>query len=239
MNWLLPYYIWFGPDRDLYRSLRNILGFYPSNISVYKLAFSHRSAVSDSVQGLHKSNERLEYLGDAVLGAVVAELLFKKYPFRDEGFLTEMRSRIVSRDNLKNLAVKIGLDKYVVNNSGPGMHRSMYGDAFEALVGAIFIDKGFECARKFVVNRILHVHIDLEEVQKADTNYKSKIINWAQKERRKISFEMIDEGVGGRLIRVQLFLDGEIFSEGEDYVRKKAEQIASLKALEKLGLSGE
>src|SRR5688572_16144994 len=142
-------------------SLKNVLGFYPSNLAVYRLAFSHRSASQAAVNGMQLSNERLEYLGDAILGAIVAEMLFRRFPFRDEGFLTEMRSRIVSREHLKNLALKIGLDKYIKNNSGPGMYRSMYGDAFEALVGAIFLDKGYKQAELFIVKRIFNFHIDL------------------------------------------------------------------------------
>ena len=223
----------------MFRSLRNILGFYPKNIAVYKLAFSHRSASVTSVNGVQLSNERLEYLGDAVLGAIVADMLFRRFPFRDEGFLTEMRSRIVSREHLKNLALKMGLDKYIKNTSGPGMYRSMYGDAFEALVGAIFIDKGYDYAEKFMVKRIINLHVDLNEIEKADTNFKSRIINWAQRERKNIVFETIDEGIGGKLIKVRLMIDGEEVATGADYVKKKAEQIAAGKACEVLDIPGE
>ena len=213
------------------------MGFYPKNIAVYKLAFSHRSALTDPAGGKQMSNERLEYLGDAVLGAIVAEMLFRRFPYRDEGFLTEMRSRIVSRENLKNIAMKIGLDKYVVNASGPGMHKSMYGDAFEALIGAVFIDKGFEVAKDFVTGRIVNIHLDMDAIEKSDTNYKSRIINWAQRERRKLVFEMVQEASQDRLIRVQLMLDDEVLTVAEDFSRKKAEQMAASKALEQLGLS--
>jgi len=221
------------------RSLKNILGFYPKNIAVYKLAFSPRSAPSASVNGMQLSNERLEFLGDAVLGSVVADLLFRRFPFRDEGFLTEMRSRIVSRENLKNLALKIGLDKYVKNSSGPGMYRSMYGDAFEALIGAVFVDKGYEFAQKFIVGRILNIHVDLNDIEKADTNFKSRIINWAQREKKNLVFETVDEGIGGKLIKVRLLIDGTEISTGEDFVKKKAEQIAAGKACEKLDIKGD
>ncbi len=223
----------------MYKSLKNILGFYPKNISVYKLAFSHRSASDTSANGKHLSNERLEYLGDAVLGSIVADLLFRRFPFRDEGFLTEMRSRIVSREHLKNLALKIGLDKYIKNNSSPGMYRSMYGDAFEALVGAIFIDKGYGYAQKFVVRRIINLHVDLNDIEKADTNFKSRLINWAQRERKIAVFETVDEGIGGKLIKVRLLIDGEVVSGGEDYIKKKAEQIAAQKACEILNISSD
>ncbi len=217
-------------------NLKNILGFYPRNISVYKLAFSHRSAPPSTINGLQLSNERLEFLGDAVLGAIVADMLFRRFPFRDEGFLTEMRSRIVSREHLKNLALKIGVDQYIKTNSGPGMYRSMYGDAFEALIGAIFLDKGYKVTEKFVVNRIFSLHIDLNEIEKSDSNFKSRIINWAQRERKNLVFETIEENTSTRLITVRLMIDGEEIATGIDYVKKKAEQIAARIACEKLDL---
>ena len=218
------------------RSLKNILGFYPSNLAVYKLAFSHKSMASATVNGMQLSNERLEFLGDAILGAIVADMLFRRFPFRDEGFLTEMRSRIVSRDHLKNLALKIGLDKYIKQNSSPGMYRSMYGDAFEALVGAIYLDKGYTHTEKFVVDRIIKHHVDINEIEQSDTNYKSRIINWSQREKKTLLFETFDEGIGGKLIKVRLLIDGNEVAIGEDYVKKKAEQIAAGKACELLGV---
>ncbi|OQA11353.1 MAG: Ribonuclease 3 [Bacteroidetes bacterium ADurb.Bin397] len=232
MDFLLPYRLLFSGDKELILSLRNILGFYPKNIAIYKLAFSHRSVAPTTVNGMQMSNERLEYLGDAVLGAIVAELLFRRFPFRDEGFLTEMRSRLVSREHLKSLALKIGLDKYIKNNSGPGMYRSMYGDAFEALVGAIFLDKGYKAAEHFIVDRMIRLHVDLNDIELADSNFKSRIINWAQREKKSIVFETLEEGNGNKLIKVRLVIDGEEISTGADFVKKKAEQIAAGKACE-------
>lgn len=223
----------------MYRSLQNILGFCPDNIALYKLAFSHRSAPSATVNGVQLSNERLEYLGDAILGAVIADLLFRRFPFRDEGFLTEMRSRIVSRENLKNLALKIGLDKFMNVNSSPGTFRSMYGDAFEALVGAVFLDKGYKTAERFVIDRIINIHLDLNQIEKADVNFKSRIINWGQREKKSIVFETLEESNGRGLIRVRLMIDDQEISTGADFVKKKAEQIAAQKACESLGILGE
>ncbi|MBL0340378.1 MAG: ribonuclease III [Bacteroidetes bacterium] len=221
------------------RTLKNILGFYPNNLSVYKLAFSHKSVASSTVNGMQLSNERLEFLGDAVLGAIVADLLFRRFPFRDEGFLTEMRSRIVSRDHLKNLALKIGLDKYIKNNAGTGMYRSMYGDAFEALVGAIYLDKGYPHTEKFIVDRIIKHHVDLNEIEQSDSNFKSRIINWAQREKKALLFETVDEGIGGKLIKVRLLIDEQEVATGADFVKKKAEQIAAGKACELLNIKNE
>jgi ribonuclease-3 len=234
-----PFRHLFAKDKSTLRSLRNILGFWPGNVAVYNLAFSHRSAAQSLPNGTQLTNERLEYLGDAILGAIVANLLFKRFPFRDEGFLTEMRSRLVSREHLKTLALKIGLDKYIKNNSGPGQFRSMYGDAFEALIGAVYLDKGYDVAEKFVVNRIINVHVDLNEIEKSDTNFKSRIINWAQRERRNLAFETFDEGSSGRLIKVRLMIDGKEVATGSDFVKKKAEQIAAARACEALGIPAE
>ncbi len=223
-------------EKKLIRSLRYLLGFYPENISVYKLAFSHRSLSLEAEGGIRLSNERLEYLGDAVLGAVVADLLFKKFPLRDEGFLTEMRSRIVSRENLKNLAVKIGVDELLQKDASPGSYRSMYGDAFEALIGAIYLDKGYAVTQKFILHRIIRIHVDLNEIESTEKNFKSMILNWGQKEKHSIVFETIEEDQKTRQIKVRLIIDDKEAATGIDFVKKKAEQIAAEKACKDLGL---
>jgi ribonuclease III len=224
-------------ERRLIRSLRYLLGFHPGNLSVYKLAFSHRSLALETANGVRLSNERLEYLGDAVLGAVVAELLFKRFPTRDEGFLTEMRSRIVSRENLKILAVKVGIDELLIRDAVPGSFRSMYGDAFEALIGAIYLDKGYTTTRKFIMNQIIRHHVDLHEIEQTEKNFKSLILNWGQKERHNVVFEVVDEeDQKSRLIKVRLLIDDKEVSTGTDYVKKKAEQIASEIACKELGI---
>ena len=223
-------------EKDLIRSLRNLLGFYPNNISVYQLAFSHRSILRETDNGVPLSNERLEYLGDAVLGAVVADMLFKKFPYRDEGFLTEMRSRIVSRENLKNLAVKIGVDELLQKEATPGTYRSMYGDAFEALIGAIYLDKGYAKTQKFILERIIRIHVDLHEIEQTEKNFKSLILNWGQREKHSIVFETVEEEQKDRLIKVRLLVDDKEVAVGVDFVKKKVEQIASQAACTTLGL---
>ena len=223
-------------EKDLIRSLRNLLGFYPGNISVYQLAFSHRSISRETDNGVPLSNERLEYLGDAVLGAVVADMLFKKFPYRDEGFLTEMRSRIVSRENLKNLAVKIGIDELLQKEAAIGTYRSMYGDAFEALIGAIYLDKGYAKTQKFILDRIIRIHVDLHEIEQTEKNFKSLILNWGQREKHSIVFETVEEEQKDRLIKVRLLVDDNEVAVGVDFVKKKAEQIAAQAACTTLGL---
>lgn len=223
-------------EKSLIRALRNLLGFYPGNLSVYKLAFSHRSLALETVHGIRLSNERLEYLGDAVLGAVVADLLFKRFPTRDEGFLTEMRSRIVSRENLKQVAVKIGIDQLLQRDAVPGSYRSMYGDAFEALIGAIYLDKGYKTTHSFIVDRIVKHHVDLHEIEQTENNFKSRILNWGQKEKHSVVFEVLEEDSKSRLIKVRLLIDEQEVATGTDFIKKKAEQIAAEIACKQLEL---
>lgn len=230
------YRLLFSPDKDFLRSLRNLLGFYPGNLSVYHLAFSHRSLALETEQGIKLSNERLEYLGDAVLGAVVAEMLFKKFPYKDEGFLTEMRAKIVSRENLKQVAMKIGIDEFLKKDAGPGSYRSMYGDAFEALIGAIYVDKGYARARRFLLDRIIRNHVDLHAMEVTENNFKSRILNWGQREKHTVNFEVIEEDSKSKLIKIRLLVDEKEIATGTDFVKKKAEQIAAEMACKSLGI---
>ncbi len=229
----------FSKDRKFAGSLQNLLGFTPGNLSVYHLAFRHRSTAIEHRTGVKMSNERLEYLGDAILGAIIAELLFKKFPYREEGFLTEMRSKIVNREHLNKLALKLGIDRFMVNSIDPAAkNKSAYGDAFEALIGAVYIDKGYNTTKKMVLNRIVRNHIDLEEIELLDKNFKSKLINWAQRERKVIEFELVEEVENGgkKLLRVRVIIDGEEKARGEDFSKKRAEQIAAEKVCLELKL---
>jgi ribonuclease-3 len=229
----------FSKDRKFIASVRNLVGFTPGNIAVYHLAFRHRSTAEEHPSGVKLSNERLEYLGDAILGAVIAELLFKKFPYREEGFLTEMRSKIVNREHLNKLAMKLGIDHFMNNYIDPAAkNRSAYGDAFEALVGAVYIDKGFDVTRNLIINRFVRHHVDLESIENQDTNFKSRVINWAQRERKNIEFEFLEEvdNGGKRLLRVRILLDGVEMARGEDFSKKRAEQIAAEKACIQLGI---
>ena len=231
--------ICFSKDKKLFISLKNLLGFYPRNLAVYKLAFCHRSNAEEHPSGMKMSNERLEYLGDAVLGAVVAEMLFKKFPFREEGFLTEMRSKIVNREHLNRLALKLGLNDFMNGSIDPATKtRSVYGDAFEALIGAVYVDRGYVRTQKLILERFIRHHVDLEEIEFQDHNFKSRLINWAQRERRKVEFELLEEvdSGGKRLLRVRVLIDGSEHGRGEDYSKKRAEQLAAQKACAELGL---
>src|SRR6185436_2195902 len=226
----------FSKDKNFFSAIKNLTGVSPYNLSLYKLAFSHKSVAKETGKGIKLSNERLEFLGDAVLGSVVAELLFKRFPYRDEGFLTEMRSKIVSRENLKSLAMKIGIDKMVQKDVSTVGFRSMYGDAFEALIGAIYLDKGYKAAQKFILDRIISIHLDLNEMEATELNFKSKVLNWGQKEKHNVVFETVEENSTTRLIKVRLLIDEKEIATGQDFSKKKAEQIAAEAACEQLGI---
>lgn len=203
------------------------------------MAISHASVIKKDKE-TYLSNERLEYLGDAVLGMVVAEYLFKKYPFKNEGFLTEIRSRIVRREALNRLARKIGINKIVMFNKStdsPRAFKSIYGDALEALIGAVYIDRGFKASRKFILEKLLIPHYDLDELIANDLNFKSKILGQAQKEKQKVRFEIIDERRSdGRYTEfvAAVYLDNELLCTGTGTTKKRAEQAAAEKACEML-----
>lgn len=236
MNLVLPFTVFFSCDKKLSCAIKNIFGFYPGNVFLYQLAFRHKSAAKEIVNGLKMSNERLEYLGDAVLSSIIADYLFKKFPYKEEGFLTEMRARLVSRAQLNKLSIKLGLDSLIKSEMFSHQSKSMHGNAFEAFVGALYLDKGYGFTKKIVLKRVVEVHLDIEKIQNEDTNFKSQLIEWSQKEKIPIEFKVIDEignGFGKQYI-VDLLVNNEVYSSGRDYSIKGAEQIAAGKALDKL-----
>lgn len=227
-------------ERKFISAISQITGQTPYNIDLYKLAVSHTSAARENIAGVKHSNERLEYLGDAVLGAIVAEYLFKKFPYKDEGFLTEIRSRIVNRESLNNVSKKIGLNQLVEFSGGrsTNSHKSLYGDALEALVGAVYLDKGFKPCKKFVLQKIIKPHFDIEEIVNLNSNFKSILIEWAQKDNKAIKFVIINE-IGSthqKEFTAQVLINEEAISTGKGYSKKKAEQAAAEKACQELGI---
>lgn len=236
-----PIRVYFSPDKKLHESLNNILGFYPTNISLYKLAFRHSSASQLIKKGVRDSNERLEFLGDSVIGTVVADYLFKKFPFKDEGFLTKMRSKMVSRQQHNQLAVKLGLNNFIeVNNDRHGNNKSssINGDAYEALIGAIYLDKGYRFAQQFILTRIVNVHIDMDEVETKEVDFKSKLIEWAQKEKKEFRFETVIDGAvsDDKLYSIQIVVDNEAIGKAQHFSKKRAEQLVSELACTTLGI---
>jgi ribonuclease-3 len=229
-------------DKKLAADLHQMVGGKPKNLSLYKLALQHTSASKEGVKaGFRESNERLEYLGDAILGAVIADFLFKKFPYKEEGFLTDIRSRIVNRESLNNLARKIGLNKLIVfdgNRKTVLTHKSMHGDALEALVGAIYLDKGFKYCKKFIIKRLIGPHYDLDKIVLTNSNFKSLIIEWAQRENKALRFEIIEEkgNLHNKEFIAQIVIDEKPFTTGSGYSKKKAEQAAAEKSCEILQL---
>ncbi len=227
----------FSSDKKLYRSIQNVFGFAPGNIFLYQLAFRHKSASKEIINGIKLSNERLEFLGDAVLSSIVADYLFKKFPYRDEGFLTEMRARIVSRSQLNKLSKRLGFDKLIQSEIVPAnFSKSLHGDAFEAFVGAMYLDKGYRFAKKTVISRVIEVHYDIDRLQNEDKNYKSQLIEWSQKEKIQVEFRTVEEiGNGyGKQYLVNILVNEELYADGIDYSIKGAEQLAACKVIERL-----
>ena len=221
------------------KNIKSIVGFYPGDVFLFKTSLVHKSAVHDSSTGFKESNERLEFLGDAILGSIVAKYLFDKFPGKDEGFLTKMRSKIVSRQSLNALAIKIGLNNLIIARLDKNSKtESIYGNAFEALIGAVYLDKGLEECETFLLKKVIEPYISLDKLENEETNFKSRIIEWAQKEKQDLAFEIIQEyGDGrGKEFEAVIILDGKQTTTGREKSKKGAEQKAAEKLCIELGL---
>ncbi len=216
--------------------MRNILGFKAGDVSLYKAALTHRS-IRDSAD---ENNERLEYLGDAVLSALIADYLFKRYPYKEEGFLTEMRSKMVNRQQLNDIAVRMGLKKVTMFNKMDGSLKAsqIFGNTLEALVGAIYLDQGYKRTAKWVQEYLIIPHMFMDDLENLEINHKNKLYGWANKNGRVLEFETLNEKLenGRRLFTVAAVLDGRIIEEGKAFNKKDASQIAAQRAVEKLGI---
>lgn len=222
---------------NLSKSIKNIFGFRPGNIFLYELAFLHKAAKAEK-NGHEMSNERLEYLGDAVIDLIVADFLFKKFPYANEGDLTEMRSRIVSRNTLGKIAEKLGIGKLLVKHriGVSNVSSGDSGNAFEAFFGAVYLDKGYEFAKDLLISFIFGRRIDIESIIHTETNFKSRLIEYCQREHHTLEFEVVNKLGYGRKRQyvVEARVDGMVQSTGIDFSVKGAEQQASEKALEAL-----
>ncbi len=231
------YYI--SGEKELARKLNDLLGFTPKNIRLFKRAFSHKSLNSLADQNTkYSSNERLEYLGDAILSTVVAEYLYKKYPIKDEGFLTKMRSKIVKRKSLNLIADRMGLDLILSDYSQGKMSQSMLGNAFEALIGAIYLEYGYNRTRDYIIKSILMQHINMHELEEYDDNFKSRLLEWAQKSGRSIEYKLVAKTKLHKRDRfkVAVLIDGNTIASAEDFNKKSAEQSASSQVINKLDI---
>lgn len=224
-------------DKDVVNRLRPIIGFTPRRIQLFKMAFYHRSMNNDSPKKM--SNERLEFLGDAILSTIVAEYLFKKYPNKDEGFLTKMRSKIVKRQTLNEIADKMGLDVILSEYSLGKLSSSMLGNAFEALIGAVYIEFGYEKTKNYVIKNILMKYLDIKDLESKDDNHKSQLLEWCQKNGKEISFVTLSKFKLDKrdCFQVAVVIDGKEMATAEDFNKKSAEQNASLKVVALLEIS--
>ena len=228
----------FRKDKELYFSLYEILGFYPHNISYYKMALMHKSIMHRNSKGKPVNNERLEFLGDAVLDAVVGDIVYQHFPGKREGFLTNTRSKLVQRDTLNKLAQEMGINQLVLSNGHSSSHNSyMGGNAFEALAGAVYLDRGYDACMKFMQKRILAKMINIDKVAYKEVNFKSKLIEWSQKNRVKLEFVMLgqekDEN-GSPVFTYQAVIEGVEGGEGKGYSKKESQQLASKITLQQL-----
>jgi ribonuclease-3 len=225
----------FAPEKSFTRQLKRILGFLPRNLELYQLAFVHKSASHFIFNDIKVNNERLEFLGDAILDSMVAEYLFGKFPDKEEGFLTQTRSKIVNRDNLNHMAIKLGIGDMIVSKMSKDNHKSVYGDALEALIGALYLDKGYKRTKKIVLERIVQSHININRLLETEIDFKSRIIEWGQKNKKSVnftSFEEMDEQSNAPVFITHLIVMDDIVGRGSGNSKKESEQNAARQALQ-------
>lgn len=229
------YNFFLAKDKQLAKSVSPIIGFVPANLNIFKLAFHHKSSSQDMDSPL-RSNERLEFLGDSILSTIVAEYLFKKYPNGTEGFLTKMRSRIVKRKTLNQIADDMGLDVILREYNDTRLSDSMKGNALEALVGAIYLEKGFRATKHIVVTRILRSYLDIHELERQDDNFKSQLLEWCQKTGREVDYRLKQKYKFEKRDRfkIAVVVNGQEVAMAEDFSKKSAEQTASKLAIKAL-----
>ncbi len=223
-------------QKEFRTKLTNVIGFSPADLDLYRTALSHRSVR----EGADENNERLEFLGDAVLSSIVAHYLFKKYPYKGEGFLTEMRSKMVNRQQLNDIGIKMGLKKITIYNKQDSALKisQIFGNTLEALIGAVYLDKGYKKTQKWVEKYIISTHMFIDDLEAIEINIKNKLYGWANKNGKALEFETLGEKFenGRRLFTIGATVDGELVAEGKGYNKKDASQIAAQLAVDKLGL---
>ena len=221
----------YGQDKEYYRIIDDMFGFIPNNIELYKLALIHKSASLVLDDGRQINNERLEFLGDAVIETVTSDYLYIEFPEGDEGFLTQLRSKIVSRQSLNALARALGLDALVISHSSGNIaQKNIFGDAFESMMGAVYLDQGYDFVNRLLINRIYYRHLALDELTESETDYKSRLIEWCQKNHHAILFQTgHDRNAAPRCTRfcAKVLIDGIEVGHGVGDSKKEAEQRAS------------
>ena len=221
----------FGKDKAFYAAIDDMFGFIPHNIELYKLALIHKSASIELEDGRHINNERLEFLGDAVIESVTSDYLFIEFPEKDEGFMTQLRSKIVSRQSLNRIASKLGLDSYVISNAvGNTTQKHIFGDAFEAMMGAIYLDQGYDFANRLLINKIFKLHLSIDDILRSETDFKSRLIEWCQKNHYTIEFRTDSDhsaNMSRPMFHSIVYVDGIAVGHGIGDSKKQAEQNAA------------
>ena len=224
--------------KEPYFSFYQMLGFYPDRIDLYHEALTHRSSSIRSDSGKWINNERLEFLGDAILDAIVADILYKQFQNKKEGFLTSTRSRIVQRETLNKIAVEIGIDKIITTSARNLAHNTnIYGDALEALIGAIYLDQAYRVAKSFVYETLIKEHINIDTVLKNEVDFKSRLIEWGQKHKIDVAFELVESSYdehNNPIFKSIVLVGGINLGSGKGYSKKESHQKASKKAIKKL-----
>lgn len=228
-----------SPRKEFYLFLKDLLGFYPSNLKLYDLAFIHKSASTYDSQGNMINNERLEFLGDAILGAIMADFLYNRFPQQDEGFLTKNRSKLVNRTFLTRLTFDMGLNLFIDSNTTNNIDKShIYGDALEALIGAIYLDTDYQKTKYFVTKKILSQYVNMSEIEQKDTNFKSQLIEWSQKNKKEIKFETIEEPAKDKNKQPRfissIIVENKELGRGTGTSKKEAQQNAARETMKKL-----
>lgn len=232
------YNLFFSSQKSFTKRILRTIGIVPANLNIFKLAFTHKST-SENKNHAVTSNERLEFLGDALLSTIVAEYLFKKYPNSNEGFLTKMRSKIVKRKTLNQIADDMGLDVLLLEYNDTRLSDSMKGNALEALIGAIYLEKGYRKTKSIVIKRILMRHLNIHALEDKDDNYKSQLLEWCQKKGRSVDYRLLEKFKfeNRDRFKIAVVINGDEVAVAEDFNKKSAEQSASKKAITSLGIS--
>ena len=237
MSFIAHFFQSFKTSFEFKKQLKNVLGFTPGNMALYKTALSHRSVR----EGADENNERLEFLGDAVLSSIIAHYLFRRYPYKGEGFLTEMRSKMVNRQKLNEIALKMGLKKITIYNKSDGALKisQIFGNTLEALIGAVYLDIGYQKTNRWVEEVIILPHLFTDDLENVEINIKNKLYGWANKNGKQIEFATLNESIenGRRLFTIAATVDGQIIAQAKGFNKKDAGHIAAQMAIDKLGIT--
>ena len=230
--------LFFNPKKESYFALKRVLGFFPNNISFYEEALIHKSLPREYIQGTYRNNERLEFLGDAIFNAIIADIVFKKFKNQNEGFLTNTRSKIVKRETLDRISANLGLNRLVI--SAPRVHlqkNHIFGNALEAFIGAIYLDQGYQRTYSFIEKKIIAAYINIDTLAKKEVNFKSKLLEWCQKYRVQLDFQLIEtimDRENNPIFESQTLLNELVAGVGTGYSKKESQQQAAHKALSKI-----